>query len=210
MGSSQGLSRSGSIGGVRTAIFDVLTLAGGGLFLYAWFQPWWTAYIVELKEIGIAIFPYAMVIGTSLLDYPQWLIGAEMPAWFFRLMWVYLACTMVALVFSLIASEKSKIGLGKFKVSLPKALVGGVGLSYIVFVVVCVTVIAIRAPQFYNAPLQGSIFVRMAEHEGNAQSFVNTGLQFGYWLACAAGPFLVALALLRDKIVGKSGFGVGK
>jgi hypothetical protein len=158
---------------------------------------------VELKEIGIAIFPHAMEIGGSLRDYPQWLVGAEMPAWFFRLMWVYLWLCMAALVFSLFASDKTKIRLGRLKLSLPQALVGGVGASFIVFVVVFIGVVAIRAPQFYNAPLQGSIFVRMAEHEGQAQSYVETGLQFGYWLACAAGALLVALALLRDRIVGK-------
>jgi hypothetical protein len=170
---------------------------------YAWFQPWWTAYIVELKEIGIAILPHGMQIGGSLRDYPQWLVGADMPAWFFRAMRVYLWVCMAALVLSLFASDKKKIGLSKFKVPLPQALVGAIGLSFIVFVVVFVIVVAMRAPQFYNAPLQGSVFVRMPEHEGQAQSYVETGLQLGYWLAAAAGLLLVALALLRDKIVGK-------
>ncbi len=187
----------------RIWILRVLTLAGAGLMLFSWFQPWWTAYVVELKENGVTIFPYAMEVSSTLRDYPQWLLGSEMPGWFFPLMWVYLALCMAALLFSLFASDESKVGLGKFGLALPQALVGAVGLSYIVFVMVFVIVVAVRSTGFYGASLQGSVFVRMAEHEGAAQSYVDTGLQFGYWLACAVGPLLVVLVLLRDKITGK-------
>lgn len=210
MSSSGSISTAKSMTGVKSAgntrswIFGILTIAGAGLFLYSWFQPWWNAYVVALKENGVTIFPYAMVVGSTLKDYPQWLVGSEMPAWFFRLMWVYLAACMAVLLISLFASAKVKLGIARWKFSLPQVLVGGVGISYIVFVVVCVAVIAMRAPQFYNAPLQGSVFIHMAEHEGNAESYVETSLQMGYWLACAVGPLLVALALLRNKIVGKA------
>jgi hypothetical protein len=202
--SSESLVVSGSIARARVWIFSILTLAGAGMFLYTWFQPWWTAYIVALKENGITIFPYAMVIGGTLKDYPQWLVGAEMPGWFFRLMWVYLVACMAALLISLFAGEE-KVSLGKSRFSLQKVLVGGVGLSYIIIVLGCAIVIAMRAPQFYGASLQGSVFVHMAEHEGNAESYVETSLQLGYWLACSVGPLLLVLALLRDKIIGKPG-----
>ncbi len=184
-------------------LFGILTLAGAGLFLYSWSQPWWLAYIVALKETGVTIFPHAMEIGSTLKDYPQWLVGAEMPTWFFPAMWVYLGLCIGTLVYSLFVTE-DWVSLGRFKLSLPQALVGGVGLTYIVFVVVFVVVVAMRAPQFYNAPVQGSVFVHMAEHEGNAESYVETSLQLGFWLACAVGPLLVVLAMLRNKIVGQS------
>lgn len=202
-GSVKSVSNASSASSVRIGIFSVLTLAGVGLFLYSWFQPWWTAYIVALKETGVTISPQAMVIGGTLQDYPQWLIGAQMPDWFFPAMWIYLAVCIGALVFSLFVFE-DRVKLGKFKLSAPTLVVGVIGLSYIVFVVVFVVAIAIRAPAFYGAQLQGSIFVHMAEHEGNAESYVETGLQFGYWIACVTGVFLVALALLHDKIVGKA------
>ncbi len=64
------ISSSGRMSSVRTWIFGVLTLAGAGVFLYSWFQPWWTAYIEALSENGVTIFPYAMVIGGTLRDYP--------------------------------------------------------------------------------------------------------------------------------------------
>jgi hypothetical protein len=189
--------------GVRAAIFGVLTMAGGGLFLYSWFQPWWGAFIVALKENGITIFPYAMVVGGGLQDYPQLLEGADMPAWFFKAMWVYLGLAMGVLVYTLFLSEE-RVRLGKFKLSLVQLLVGLVGVSIIIFFVTFVVVVAVRASGFYNAPLQGTVFVHTTEHEGNAESYVNTSLQIGFWLACVAGPFLTALAVLRDKIVGRS------
>jgi hypothetical protein len=197
------MSKSGSVNSARLSIFGVLTLGVTGLFLYSWSQPWWSAYIVALKEYGVSIFPHAMIIGGTLQDYPQWLVGAEMPSWFFPAMWVYLAFCMGAVVFSLFVFQ-DRIRLGKLKLSLPSAVVGAVGLSYIVFVLVFVIVVAVRAPQFYGASVQGSVFVHMAEHEGNAESYVETGLQLGYWLACAAGALLLVLALLRDKIVGEA------
>jgi hypothetical protein len=206
--SSESLVASGSITRARGWIFGILTLAGAGAFLYTWFQPWWTANIIALKENGITIFPYAMVIGGTLKDFPQWLVGAQMPGWFFRVMWVYLAASMAALLISLFVG-KEMVSLGKSTISLQKLLVGLVGLSYIVIVVGCAIVIAIRAPQFYGASLQGTVFVHMAEHEGNAESYVETRLQLGYWLACGVGPLLVVLALLHDKIMGKPGLNAG-
>ncbi len=200
---SRSIGSSGSISGVRALIFGVLTIAAGVLFLYTWFQPWWTAYVEALKETDVTIFPHALIISGTLLDYPQWLVGADMPSWFFPAMWLYLALCMGALVYSLFVFE-DRVRLGKFNLSMPSVVVGAVGLTYIIFVVVFVIVVAIRAPAFYGASLQGSVFVHMAEHEGNAESYVQTGLQFGYWLACAVGPLLVVLAALRDKIVGNA------
>ena len=197
------MSKSGTMTGVRAAIFGVLTLVGGGLFLYSWFQPWWGAFVVALKENGITIFPYAMVVGGGLKDYPQLLIGADMPDWFFKAMWIYLGLAMGVLMYSLFISEE-RIRLGKFKLSLSQLLVGLVGVSIIIFVVTFVIVVAVRASGFYNAPLQGTVFVHTTEHEGNAESYVNTGLQIGYWLALVAGPYLTAIAVFRDKIVGRA------
>ena len=158
---------------------------------------------MAMKENGITIFPYAMVVGSGLQDYPQLLEGADMPAWFFKAMWIYLGLAMGVLVYSLFLGEE-RVKLFKFNLSVSQLLVGLVGVSIIIFVVTFVVVVAVRASGFYSAPLQGTVFVHTAEHEGNAESYVNTGLQIGYWLALVAGPYLTALALFRNKIVGKS------
>ena len=193
------LSSSGHMSNARIWIFGGLTLAGTGLFLYSWFQPWWQAYIVELSEVAAIIRPWGLE-NHMPMEYSAWLTGAEMPVWFAPLAWAYLWLCTAALFFSLFVSEDC-VALGRFKLSLQKAIIGVVGLSYIVVVVVCVIVISIRAAEFYGAKLMGTVFVSMSDHE---MSDVDTGLLLGYWLACGVGPLLVVLALLRDKITGKS------
>jgi hypothetical protein len=167
--------------------------------LYTWFQPWWSAYIVELDVYAVTIYPYGIEI--NLGDYPYWLAGAEytMPLWFFTFMWIYLGLCIALLLYSLFASER-RVGLGRFSWSVPQVLVVGVGLSYVIIVAAAVITIAIQSGNFYNAPLQGSIFVAIDEHY---QGWVDTGLLFGYWFACGVGPFLILLALLRNKIIGR-------
>lgn len=194
----ESLSSSGQASLVRTLIFSVLTLAGAGLLLYTWFQPWWVAFIEELQQNGVVIYPHAMIISGTLRDYPQWIVGAEFPGWFWRLMWVYMVACVAALVLSLFLGGE-RLNLGKWNVSWSQVLIGLAGLAYVVFVVVFPIAIAIRAPEFHGVPLQGNVFISMDEH---TESYVITSLQTGYWIACFVGPFLVALALLRNKIVG--------
>ncbi len=191
-------SSSGNSNIARAGIFGVLTIAGTGLFLYSWFQPWWQAYIVALNEIAVIIRPWGLV-SFMPQEYAKWLVGADMPSWFAPLMWLYLAACMGVLVYTLFAGD-DMIRIGRFKLSQQKALIGLVGISYIIFVVVCVIVIAIRAKDFYGASVMGSVYVAMSDHEN---SNVDTGLLTGYWIACCVGPLLLALALLRDKIIGK-------
>jgi hypothetical protein len=195
--SPESLSSSGRMSSARTWIFAVLTLAGTGLFLYSWFQPWWQAYIVALDEIAAVIRPWGLESHMPM-EYSAWLTGAEMPPWFAAVAWAYLWLTTAALLFSLFVGE-DRVALGRFKPSLQKALVGGVGLSYILVVVACVIVISVRAPEFYGASVVGTVLVSMSDHE---TSDVDTNLLLGYWLACGVGPLLVVLALFRDKIKG--------
>ena len=200
---SGSISSSRSVSGSRTLIFRILTIAGGGLMLVSWFMPWWQAWIVALRELAVVIHPWGL---ESFMpqEYAAWLTGADMPDFFAPLMWLYLVLCMAALVFSLFASDKIRLGLGKFKLPLPQWLVVGVGVSFIVFVVVCAYVISLRAPEFYDAPLQGTVHVAFSDHE---VSDVITSFQPGYLLACAVGPLLTVLGLLRGLIVGKPKLG---
>jgi hypothetical protein len=189
------------MGGVRDWIYRILVLAATGLWAYAWFTPWWMAHIVALKVDAVKIFPYGMSINMG--DYPHWLAGADqvMPGWFTPFMWVYFGVVLAVLIYSALAASDARLKIGKFSMPLLNALVAAVGISFIIVVAAAVTMIAINAPNFYNGVLNGTIFVEMSEHES---SYVNMGLQTGYWLACVAGPVLVLLALLRGKITGKS------
>jgi hypothetical protein len=181
-------------------IFGGLTLVALGLILYTWFQPWWIAYIEELQQVGVTIYPHAMNILGTLRDYPEWIVGSEMPVWFFPAMWVYLMICVFALIASLLYTDEW-FSVGKNKISVAQFLVGLVGFGYIVFVIVFPIVIAIRAPQFGGVKLQGSVFISVNEH---TESYVNTSLQPSYWIACFIGPALMLMSIFRNKILGKS------
>lgn len=184
---------------IRAWIFRGLTLAGLGGLLYTWFQPWWVAYIEALDENGATIFPYQMVISGTLRDYPQWIVGYEMPVWFWPAMWIYLATMVGLLIYSLFLTSEDRLTLGKFDLALPQVLVGIAGLLFVTFVVVFPIVVSLRAPQFHGVPLQGNVFISMNEH---TESYVITSLQNGYWIGCITAGVLLALGLLRKQIVG--------
>lgn len=189
------------MGGVRDWIYRVLVLAATGLWVYAWFSPWWMAHIVALKVDAVQIFPYGMSINMG--DYPHWLAGADnvMPEWFTPFMWVYFGVCVAVLIYGALFVNNKRLKIGKLNMPLNDALVAAVGVSFIIVVIAAVSMIAINAPNFYDGVLNGTIFVEMSEHES---SYVNMGLQTDYWIACAMGPVLVLLALLHGKIAGKS------
>jgi hypothetical protein len=198
--SSESVTSPKQVSGVRSWIFSGLVLAVSGLFLWTWFQPWWVAYIEELQQNGVIIYPHAMMISGTLRDYPQWIIGAEMPVWFFPMTWIIMGLLLLALLMSLFFTEEW-VAVGRLDVPVASALIGSAGLAYVLYVIVFVIVVAIRAPQFNGVPLQGNVFISVNPH---TESYVITSLQLGYWLACTVGPLLVALAVLRNRIIGKS------
>jgi len=180
----------------RVWLFRSLVLVSAGLMLLSWFLPWWGVSVPAYspKDV-VVIHPWGLE--QDLGPFAGYIHGSEMPVWFAPLMWIYLVICIALLLFSLLAKEKA-VSLGKFKLSLPQVLIGGVGLSYIFAVVIAVIVIAIRAGDF-NTPLQGYTYIDLEEIGSGAW----TSLRLGYWLACAVGPLLVALALLRNRIIGK-------
>jgi hypothetical protein len=76
-----------------------------------------------------------------------------------------------------------------------------VGLSYIVVVLLAVVVAAIRSGDFFNAKLIGYTYIDLAVPY---QSGAEGSLLAGYYLACGVGALILALGLLRNKIIGDS------
>jgi len=185
------------MGSFRVWLFRGLVIVAAGLLLFSWFMPWWRAFIATING-QVQIHPWGLkhnLIGPDA----AYMAGTEMPAFFAPLMWTYLGICIALLLFSLLVKEKT-FNLGKFKLSLPKVLIGGVGLSYIVVVVLAVIIAAIRTGDFYGTPLIGVTYVAF----NDVGTAVEAGLLFGYWLACGVGPLLIVLALLRNKIIGKA------
>lgn len=204
MSSSGTISKTGSVsrqkstGFNRAWIFRGLTLIGGGMFLASWLMPWWQAWIVYLKTPALYVRPWG---ADSFLppEYGAAISGYEMPPFFAPFMWAYLVVCMGALLYGMFVSSSERIGIGKLTVS-PAGLVGLVGLTYILCVVVAVIVMQIRMSGFFNAPLNGSVYIGLDEGH---KSYIDTSLQPGYYLACATGPYLVLLSLVHRFIVPK-------
>ena len=122
-----------------------------------------------------------------------------MPVWFAPLMWIYLGLCVVALLYSLWLEEK-EFNWGRRKFKLAKLFMGGVGLSYIIVAVAAIIVAMIRIGE-YGMSLLGDSYVSTGWIAGTE---VNAGLLFGYFMAHGVGVLCIVLALLRDKISGRT------
>ena len=196
IGGTATVSKPATASGLRPWLFRVLVVAGGSVMFMSWMMPWWRAYIDQLDR-WVAIRPWGLE--HNLGDFADYIKNAAMPTWFAPLMWAYLVVSIALLLFSLFAPQKA-IRLGKFKMSLPQLLVVGVGLAYIVCVVVAFVYASMRMDEFWHLKMIGKTYVELGEIE---KGYVESNLLTGYWLACAAGSLLVIVGLLRGWIVGK-------
>ena len=181
----------------RVWLFRVLILAAAGLMLYSWFMPWWMANVFEIAEDAVVIRPWGLE--ENLGPMVSMIKGSDMPAFFAPAMWTYLGLAIAALLFALWVKDRD-VRLLRINFNLPKFIIGLVGFSYIVVVVLAVIIAAIRTGDFYGLKLIGYTFVDLGDP---MVSGIEAGLLLGYWLACAIGPLLIVLALLRNKIIGK-------
>lgn len=186
--------------GLRLWLFRGLIVLGASLMLYSWYSPWWGASISDLSgRDHILMRPWGVeVMAAEIRTYANRTLYS-MPAFFAPLMWTYLGLCMVALVISLFVEKQ--FTLGRFRLSLPQVLIGLVGLSYVIAVATAFAIAQIRAGAG-GVDFVGSSIVPNPMTGGNTRF---TGeLKPGYWMAGAAGLFLVVLALLRNAIIGKA------
>ena len=141
----------------RAWLFRVLVLASGGLLLYSWFMPWWSAYIRELvgKE-HMVIRPWGLEVDKSALgEYLELVTGYDLPSWFPQAMWAYLGIVIAALLFSLWAKDKD-LKFWKVRFTLPSLIIGIVGFSYIVVLVTAAIVATIKTGDAIRRHLIGT------------------------------------------------------
>jgi hypothetical protein len=187
----------------RAWLFRVLVLASGGLLLYSWFQPWWSARVMAVVgEHHVVIHPFGLeVILEDIYNFID-VAAADIPAWVTPVMWAYLAIAIAALLFSLWAKDK-ELKLWKVRFTLPSWTIGIVGFSYIV-VAVTMFIIATMKTADLGIPLIGITETQGFEVLEGLSVSIKSDLQLGYWLAYGAGTLLILLALLRNKIIGRS------
>jgi hypothetical protein len=197
------------MGSAKAWVFRLLVLIAGGLMLFSWLQVWWRA---DIQEAGMYVNIRPWGLEHTLGSYVQYL-GADpsMPAFFAPLMWAYLGICLILLVVSMFAKDV-RVSVGKLNVivprwlkrlPLPQWLIGGVGVSYIVFAVTCAIVAYVRTAEF-GMSLIGETYLVIGDFELGTLAIA--GFQWGYWLACAVGPALVILALLRSRMTGTPTF----
>ncbi len=185
---------------LRLWLFRALVVGAAGLMLFSWFSPWWGARISDLSGADhILLRPWGVEIAAPEIRTYANSSLYSMPAFFAPLMWLYLGICMLALAVSLFVEKR--ITLGRFKLSLPQVLIGIVGLSYLIAVGTALVIAHLRAGGG-GVSFLGTSVVPNPMTGGNTR--FTGALKLGYWLAVGAGFFLVALAVLRNTIVGKA------
>ncbi len=198
--SSAGVRSSANANSSKVWVFRGLVLAGAALMLVSWFIPWWQAKIDALHDASITIRPWGLE-HTLGPDMAAMVANADMPAFFAPFMWAFLVACMVALALGLVVKDRM-IGVGMFKLSLPQILIAGVGGAYIVALIVAVVYASMRmdTPAFYNMKFIG--YTKIVMDVEMAAGGVTADLQPGYYIAWVAGVVLLAVGLLRNKILG--------
>lgn len=179
-------------------IFRILLVAGAGLMIYSWLQPWWSADIAVIKgDNDMVLHPWgADVAGVVRANIDESAFEMPLPGIFAGFMWVYFAVCMAALALSLFWNRRFSIG--KISLSWAMVFILAVGLSY-----------AIAAGMAYGigtlkASASGANFIgksNVLEPGSGAKLKMVSQLQIGYWLALAAGGYLVVLGLIRPLFV---------
>lgn len=184
-------------GGASVWIFRVLLVAAAAFMVYSWFAPWWSAKIAILPgDDHMVMRPWGVeVVSQVRANVDASLFSMPFPEVFAGFMWVYLVVCMLALAGSLFITKT--IRLGRFSLPWAVVLIGLVGLSYLVAVGLAYGIGELKAG-WAGAHFIGKSTVTDAM-SGNKVKMVSD-LRQGYWLALAAGPVLIVLAILRGLV----------
>lgn len=192
----------------RVWIFRALVLIGIAAFAYSFFQPWWIAH-TESSVAGIhdvIIHPYGLD-GGGLEGYFALLPGGgaevSVPAFLIIFIWVFFGVALAALLLGIIFNKGTIPLFGK-RLNISRWAVGLVGIVYIL---VCVAAMLFAMPKVaaLGMPFVGNAWVHVGEFAmWKIELDVTAWIPFGYWLAIGTGVYLILIALLRNKIVGKS------
>lgn len=183
---------------VRSWLFRGLVVIGAGTMVTSWLLPWWGCWIVALGEYDkVRIYPYGLWNGLGGWGGFMGSAG-EMPWFFSPAMWLYLGLCLAALLFAIWKMNKSVRLIGR-NFNMSRLLVGIVGLSYIVIIVIFYFYSKMRVENL-NVAFIGMSWI---EPDVMIHTYAYTGFRVGLWVACSVGPYLIILSLLRNIIVGK-------
>jgi hypothetical protein len=192
----------------RLWIFRALVLIGAAAFVFSFFQPWWIAHC-ESAVAGIhdvVVHPFGLD-GGGLEGYFKLLPGGgvevSVPTFLLIIVWVFFGVACAALLMSMIFNKAALPLFGK-KLNISRWAVGLVGLVYII-VIVAGMIFAYTKIAALNMPFIGNAWVDVGEFAmWHIELDVTASLGIGLFVAVATGIYLLVLALLRNKIIGKS------
>ncbi len=178
----------------RVWLFRSLVAVIASMMVTSFTMPWWIANLsgVATEDTVITITLRIYAYGFYPAEFPFPFVGsllAEDVTPFYQTVfaWIYIAASVGLILYS--TWLKGRKG---------RWLLGGTGLVYIAYAAIAVIWIAIRTG-YFDLPLQGSSSIIQLD----TQFSVEANLPFGYYLAHTSGLMCIALALLRNKIVGK-------
>jgi len=186
----------------RVWLFRGLVIIAAGLMLLSWFRPWWICTVDAIYMLNqglIKIRPWGLE--HNLGSFAGWVTGSDMPVWFAPLAWAYLGICIAALLFAAWINNKDIRLVGR-NFNLSKLIIGVVGISYIMVAVTAFVYAKIQTADF-GVNFLGYTYLQVDPHTGGFAD-LNASLQWGYWLTYGVGLILIALALHRNKILGKS------
>ncbi len=192
----------------RVWIFRALVLIGAAGFVYSFFQPWWIAHC-ESSVAGIhdvIVHPYGLD-GGGLEGYftlmPGGGVEVSVPTFLIIIIWVFFGAALAALALAMIFNKATLPILGK-RLNISRWATGLVGLLYIIVAVAGMT-FAYTKIAALGMPFVGDAWVHIGEFAmWKIELDVNASLGIGLYVAGATGIYLLVIALLRNKIVGKS------
>ncbi len=176
-------------------LFRGLVAVAAGLMIASFIMPWWsTTHMVASNEAEFhlprdVIRIYGHGLQHDLVQLREYIELDETPFYQTVLAWVYLGVSVGFILISIWLRGKR----GRW-------LLGGIGLIYIAYAAIAAFVVIAGRLADFGYPLQGWGFYDSGAGEGAS---ICGALRFGYYLVYAAGLMCIALALLRNKIIGK-------
>ena len=174
----------------RVWLFRGLVAIAAILMVRSFIMAWWSANIIPPGAVvspgAIQIYSYGL--RHSLVQLREYIAADETPLYQTILAWIYLAASVGLILFST-----------WLKGIKGRWLLGSIGLIYVIYAAVAVFVVIANRTADFGISLQGWSTITVQGQTGS----ILTSIKPAYYLAYAAGGMCIALALLRNMIIGK-------
>jgi hypothetical protein len=181
-----------NMGNRRLWLYRSLVIATAGLMIASAVLTWWSCSIdvpaVSTKTAHVYIYEYGL--RHDLVELKEYVAADETPTYQSVLAWAYIGLSVGLMLWST-----------WFKGKKGRLLLGGIGLTYIVYAAIAIFVVVANRISDFDISLFGRSSTIYTTTVDIRVSFFTT-LHPGYYLAYGAGLACIVLSLLRNRIVG--------